>query len=116
MSLCTNDDQVIPGRYRDNPNIIKDPVTVKTKGSGYIGSSTDGILRPGSSGTVKKSRLCRIYYGVNHDARNCQSRSMRKSNGGASTSYNASDVATANSHDYMINDSTQDSIHSTDFI
>ncbi|PON80105.1 hypothetical protein PanWU01x14_005550 [Parasponia andersonii] len=80
ISLRSNDDHVILGRHHDNPNIIRDLVNVQTKGSGHIGSSADGVHRAGSSGTVKKTRLCRICYGVGYDVHNCQSHFMHVSN------------------------------------
>ncbi|PON56561.1 hypothetical protein TorRG33x02_296110 [Trema orientale] len=106
IPLRSNDDHVILCRHCDNPNIIRDPVKVKTKGLRHIGLSADGVHRARSSGTVKKTRLCRICYGVSHDARNCQSRPMHISNERPSTSNNASGIATGTSHKFMMNEST----------
>ncbi|PON52479.1 hypothetical protein PanWU01x14_208770 [Parasponia andersonii] len=50
-------------------------------------SRTPGMGLDTPAGTVKRSRICRIYYGIGHDARNCMEKDrVRSSRGGLSSS------------------------------
>ncbi|XP_060961031.1 protein FAR1-RELATED SEQUENCE 5-like [Cannabis sativa] len=52
-----------PGRYRSNPNIIKDPEVVRTKGTGNTREGPNGEQIP------RNSRHCRICRSSDHDYR-----------------------------------------------
>ncbi|KAM6548782.1 hypothetical protein CsatB_020458 [Cannabis sativa] len=57
-----------PGRYRNNPNIIKDPEVVRTKGTRNRREGPNGEQIP------RNSRHCRICRSSNHDYRRCPNR------------------------------------------
>ncbi|XP_060969937.1 protein FAR-RED IMPAIRED RESPONSE 1-like [Cannabis sativa] len=57
-----------PGRYRSNPNIIKDPEVVRTKGTGNTREGPNGEQIP------RNSRHCRICRSSDHDYRRCPNR------------------------------------------
>ena len=105
-STTTNTNQINIGTFRTNPNIIIDPVVVRTKGSRQVGSQSEGSEVEALMGSGQRPRQCSICKGVGHDACNCMDcERVRKSQEGASTSYNTID---------HIQDSTQESLQSSD--
>ena len=115
-----NEDSQGPVRgHRHNPNIIRDPRIVKTKGSGNQTGRRDGVPMEGPIGTVRRPRICNICKGVGHDARNCLQRPrVPRNRAGPSSSHTASNPGegSVSQYDYMDDHSTQDSFHSIDFM
>ena len=56
--------------YRNNPNIIKDPIIMRTKGASNSGITREPMNGESSVGSVRRARKCAICNGVGHDAHN----------------------------------------------
>ncbi|PON83853.1 hypothetical protein TorRG33x02_204040 [Trema orientale] len=107
-SASNNNSQQTPGNYRSNPNIVRDPIIIKTKGSAHQGSIRDRMHIDTPVGTVKRSRRCRIYYGIGHDARNFIERDRaRSSREGPSSSEPTTKQGIASKVDNMLDSSQQ---------
>ncbi|PON52480.1 hypothetical protein PanWU01x14_208780 [Parasponia andersonii] len=115
-SASNNNSSRTPGNYRSNPNIVRDPIIVKTKGSAHQRSIRDGMHVDAPVGTVKRQRICRIYYGIGHDARNYMEKDrVRSSRGGLSLSELTSEQRITPGVDNVL-DSSQQSMNTWDFM
>ncbi|PON79203.1 hypothetical protein PanWU01x14_013190 [Parasponia andersonii] len=110
---ANNDNEPTP-RHRQNPNIVKDPIIVKAKGVGKIGSSRDAGHGEAPTTNVKRTRICRICHRVGHDARNREKRppSRRQHLRPSSSTISSYQMTGA----FAFNASTQDSFHSSEFM
>ena len=87
-----NTSQITPGSFCTNPNIIRDPIVVQTKGSHQVGSRSNGNEVEAPLGIRQRPRLCSICKGVGHNARNCLDHErVRQGRRGTSWSHNAID-------------------------
>ncbi|KAM6587621.1 hypothetical protein CsatA_010226 [Cannabis sativa] len=105
--------------HQNNPNIVRDPVIVKTKGMrNHHGGQVEGL--GGLDG--KKSRKCRMCSSVEHDYHKCPHKLRPNTRGqSASSSQLASffGPTTTNNHEnteYFVDDSTQESFQSFPFM
>ncbi|PON35386.1 hypothetical protein PanWU01x14_336780 [Parasponia andersonii] len=121
-STNNNHTQRASTNYMSNSNIVIDSIVVRAKGTSHVGLLRNRVHINASIGAVKRARLCRICYGVMHDAHNCSERDrVRRSIGGASSSdatfhqEQATEVHNATRLDNMI-DATQNSINTSNFM
>ncbi|KAM6588590.1 hypothetical protein CsatA_011195 [Cannabis sativa] len=81
-----------PGRYRNNPNIIKDPEVVRTKGTGNPREGPNGEQIP------RNSRHCRICRSSGHDYRRCPNRQQNTGSQGQQSAHNQPTTDSFNEH------------------
>ncbi|KAM6583260.1 hypothetical protein CsatB_010262 [Cannabis sativa] len=80
------------GRYRNNPNIIKDPEVVRTKGTGNPREGPNGEQIP------RNSRHCRICRSSGHDYRRCTNRQQNTGSQGQQSAHNQPTTDSFNEH------------------
>ena len=68
ISTQTEDSKEWAGGHRQNPNIIRDPRVVKTKGSCNQAVRRDGVPIEGPIGTIRRAKIYGICKKVGHDA------------------------------------------------
>ncbi|XP_062113927.1 protein FAR-RED ELONGATED HYPOCOTYL 3-like [Humulus lupulus] len=67
--------------YRDNPNIIQDPIRVRTKGQGNTGPRRDARPTIPSDGIGYRQRACGKCGELGHNSRTCPNRGARLGRG-----------------------------------
>ncbi|PON35103.1 hypothetical protein PanWU01x14_338830 [Parasponia andersonii] len=116
ISSSTNDNDSTSELYHQNTNIIKDSLVVKTKGSAYVGTSRDFMHGSSSMANVKRTKICHICHGIDHDPRNCEKRPpILRHQLWPTSSNTASTQERGTTPNYTMNYSTQDSYQSSDF-
>ncbi|KAM6569651.1 hypothetical protein CsatB_017636 [Cannabis sativa] len=84
-----------PGRYRNNPNIIKDPEVVRTKGMGNPREGPNGEQIPRNS---RHYRICRL---SDHDYRRYPNRQQNNGSQGQQSANNQARSNSFNDHSNM---------------
>ncbi|PON48695.1 hypothetical protein PanWU01x14_235720 [Parasponia andersonii] len=121
-STNNNHTQRASTNYKSNPDIVRDSIVVRAKGTSYVGSLRDRVHAHAPIGPVKRARLCPICYGVGHDACNCSERDrVRRSRGGTSSinaTFDQEQAARVHGAIGLANmiDSTQDFINTSNFM
>ncbi|KAM6594333.1 hypothetical protein CsatA_002036 [Cannabis sativa] len=81
-----------PGRYRNNPNIIKYPEVVRTKGTGNPREGPNGEQIP------RNSRHCRICRSSGHDYQRCPNHQQNTGSQGQQSAHNQPTTDSFNEH------------------